>query len=104
MMMAAVGAAVMVAATVGEAAACDRARSPMETRAVAPGDSYLLLLDAVTTARPGWGYKERTGFAFYPVRAAGPHTLAATCVNLFGRGTRTTTAAIALTLTPAAAP
>ena len=71
---------------------------------LAPGDSYLLLLDAVTTARPGWGYKERTGFAFYPVRAAGPHTLAATCVNLFGRGTRTTTAAIALTLTPAAAP
>ena len=72
---------------------------------LAPGDSYLLLLDSVTTARPGWGYKERTGFEYYPVRTAGPHTIAATCVNLFGRGPRTTTtAAIALTLTPAAAP
>jgi hypothetical protein len=64
---------------------------------LAPGDTAMLGLDRVTTAAPGWGYKERLGFVYYPPPAPGRYTIAARCTNLVGaRGFGT--AALAVTL------
>ena len=62
------------------------------------GAAQLKHLFRITTAKQGWGYKEELGFVYYPIAQAGAHDVAATCVNLFGIGTRATTAAVTLTL------
>lgn len=65
---------------------------------LAPGATQLFRLDRVTTAAPGWGYKERLGFTFYPVATPGAHSVAATCHNLLGRRSTLTTGAAQLVL------
>lgn len=65
---------------------------------IAVGDSHLLRLDRVTTATPGWGFKEVLGFRYYPVETHGPYALTAQCVNVLGQGTQLTTAPVRLDL------
>lgn len=47
---------------------------------LAKGDFYHLTLDRVNTAKPGWGYKERLGFQYYPLQP-GKYQVAAECLN-----------------------
>lgn len=51
---------------------------------IAPGAAHLHRLDRVTTAAPGWGYKESLGFQFYPA-TAGTWRVSAECVNVSGK-------------------
>lgn len=53
---------------------------------IAPGEARFLTLQRVTTAAPGWGYKEDLGFRYYPVAEHGPHRIVAACRNYFGPG------------------
>src|SRR5262249_45648182 len=46
---------------------------------IAPGESHVMPLWRVTTAKKGWGYKEELGFRFYPVTTPGRHSVAAQC-------------------------
>lgn len=66
--------------------------------AIEPGASHVFRLARVTTALPGWGYKEELGFVFYPIGTPGAHAISAVCSNLFGAGTTTSTEAISLLL------
>ncbi|MBA3499569.1 MAG: hypothetical protein H0T65_04295 [Deltaproteobacteria bacterium] len=65
---------------------------------IAVGGTQLLRLFRITTAKPGWGYKEELGFVYYPVATAGAHSVSAECANVFGVGTRALTSAVTLTL------
>ncbi|MFO0578638.1 MAG: hypothetical protein U1A78_31940 [Polyangia bacterium] len=65
---------------------------------LAPGEAYTLRLQGVTTAHPGWGYKEELGFTYYPISKPGPHTITATCRNLFGKDSVLRTGALELPL------
>jgi len=58
------------------------AHGPRWSVGIAPGDALLFTLDRVTTAAPGWGYKERLGFVHYPPGRRGLHRIAATCERL----------------------
>lgn len=63
-----------------------------------PGTAYTLYLPRVTSAHPGWGYKEELGFRYYPITRPGPHTITATCRNLFGKDSLIRTGALELSL------
>jgi len=65
---------------------------------IAVGGAQLLRLQRITTAKPGWGYKEELGFVSYPIETPGAHAVSAECANVFGVGTRAVTAAVTLTL------
>ena len=65
---------------------------------LAPGEAYTLHLPRVTTAHPGWGYKEELGFSYYPISKPGPHTVTALCRNLFGKDSVIRTGALELPL------
>jgi len=65
---------------------------------ILPGAAHVQTLSRVTTAKPGWGYKEELGFVYYPIATPGEHAISATCRNLFGPGTRTSTATMRATL------
>ena len=55
----------------------------------APGEQSLFRLPRVTTAEPGWGYKEELGFRYYPA-PAGRYTLSVECVNFIAGGALST--------------
>lgn len=57
---------------------------PDYTLDVAPGDVTVIHLARVTTAAPGWGYKEQLGFRYWPITTHGQHTVSATCERWFG--------------------
>jgi hypothetical protein len=63
-----------------------------------PGAAYALYLPRVTTAHPGWGYKEELGFQYYPIATPGRHTITAQCRNLFGKDSQIRTGALELPL------
>jgi hypothetical protein len=65
---------------------------------IAVGAAQHVRLDRITTAKPGWGYKEELGFVYYPIETAGAHSVSAECANVFGVGTRALTSAVTLTL------
>lgn len=65
---------------------------------IEPGASWTIQLRRVTTAAPGWGYKEELGFKYYPVTTHGPHTVAADCMNFFGPGSQIVTSAVTVSL------
>lgn len=76
-------------------------RNPRAYKAtLAPGESWVVRLDRITTAAAGWGYKEDLGFVFYPVAKAGDHTIAATCWNHVRRNSKVETGAITVPLAP----
>lgn len=76
-------------------------RNPRAYKAtLAPGESWVVRLDRITTAAAGWGYKEDLGFVFYPVAKAGDHTIAATCWNFIRRNSKIETGAITVPLSP----
>lgn len=75
------------------------ARNPRAYRvALAPGEARVVRLDRVTTAAPGWGYKEDLGFVFYPVVKTGDHRVAATCWHFVRRNSKLETGAITVPL------
>ena len=63
-----------------------------------PGQDEMILLQRVTTATPGWGYKEDLGFVYYPPVSHGPHTVSADCVNVLGLGSHLRTSSLTVTL------
>lgn len=65
---------------------------------LASGDSHVFSLFRVTSAKPGWGYKEELGFRYYPVDKPGLHTVSAECENLFGADSRIMTESLNLIL------
>lgn len=65
---------------------------------LAPGDTAMLYLDRVTTAAPGWGYKERLGFLYYPPSVPGVHTVRARCTNLLPGRRAIATAPVAVAM------
>ena len=48
------------------------------TLEIQPGETFPLAIDRLNTARPGWGYKERLGFRFYPMEAPGRYSVTLT--------------------------
>jgi hypothetical protein len=72
--------------------------SRVYTTKIEPGASWLIHLPRVTTAAPGWGYKEELGFQYYPVTTHGLHKVAADCVNFFGPGSHVSTSTVTLSL------
>jgi len=60
---------------------------------VAPARAALIRLPRVTTAPPGWGYKEELGFRYYPTTPAqaGPLRISARCEGWLGEGARLVT-------------
>jgi len=44
---------------------------------LAPGESFFLVLDRINSAEPGWGYKERLGFRYYPLVGPGRYEIRA---------------------------
>lgn len=65
---------------------------------LAPGSARLHLLQRVTTAAPGWGYKEALGFRYWPVPAPGLHAVTVECRNLTGHGSQLRAGPVAVTL------
>lgn len=65
------------------------------TVAIDPGAAHLHQLSRVTTAPPGWGYKEELGFRFWPA-PKGPANVSVTCRNLFGQGSVTSAGPVAI--------
>jgi hypothetical protein len=65
---------------------------------VEPGESHWIYLHRVTSAVPGYGYKEDLGFKYYPVTKHGPHSVSADCVNFLGSNSRLSTSAITVDL------
>jgi hypothetical protein len=44
---------------------------------VKPGESFFLYVDRINSAEPGWGYKERLDFRYYPMAAPGEYAISA---------------------------
>jgi hypothetical protein len=44
--------------------------------ALKPGESFLCL-DRISSAEPGWGFKERIDFRYYPMAAPGEYAISA---------------------------
>ena len=44
---------------------------------LAPGESFAWGLQRINSAEPGWGYKERQGFRYWPMDAVGTYTVVA---------------------------
>jgi hypothetical protein len=42
-----------------------------------PGEMFFLYLDRINVAEPGWGYKERLDFRYYPMAIPGEYTMSA---------------------------
>jgi hypothetical protein len=42
-----------------------------------PGESFFLYLDRINSAEPGWGYKERIDFRYYPMPLPGEYAISA---------------------------
>jgi hypothetical protein len=42
-----------------------------------PGETFFLYLDRVNFAEPGWGYRERLDFRYYPMAMPGEYTISA---------------------------
>ena len=42
-----------------------------------PAESFFLYLDRINSAEPGWGYKERIGFRYYPMAVPGEYAISA---------------------------
>jgi hypothetical protein len=42
-----------------------------------PGETFFLYLDRVNVAEPGWGYRERLDFRYYPMTIPGEYTISA---------------------------
>ena len=52
---------------------------------IAPGEAYFFPLQRINSAKPGWGYKERLEFAYYPMAKAGKYTITVRGHNLLGQ-------------------
>lgn len=52
--------------------------------ALPPGGTYVHRLARVTTAAPGWGYKEELAFTHWPIATPGPYAASVECRNFFG--------------------
>ena len=55
-----------------------------------PGQSFFIHVDRINSAEPGWGYKERLDFKYYPMTGPGKYSIRVTGHNLYG-GTAMTT-------------
>jgi len=42
-----------------------------------PGATFFLFVDRINSAEPGWGYKERLDFRFYPMSTPGEYAISA---------------------------
>src|SRR5262249_32915805 len=42
-----------------------------------PGEAFFLFVDRINSAEPGWGYKERLDFQFYPMSTPGEYPISA---------------------------
>jgi hypothetical protein len=42
-----------------------------------PGEAFFLYLDRINVAEPGWGYRERLDFLYYPLTSPGEYTITA---------------------------
>lgn len=62
-----------------------------------PGYTVSLLLPRVTTAEPGWGYKEELGFRYYPIAKHGDYAVSASCPRWIN-GEAVTTSAVTVRL------
>jgi hypothetical protein len=52
--------------------------------ALAPNEVFPMFVDRINSAEPGWGYKERLDFGYYPLRKAGRYRITVTGHH-FGR-------------------
>lgn len=66
--------------------------------ALPPGAAYVHTLSRITTPRGTFDHQAELGFVYYPPVTAGEYAISATCRNLFGSGTRTSTATLRATL------
>ena len=51
---------------------------------LAPGEVYFFPLQRINLAKPGWGYKERLDFYYYPMEVPGRYTITASGHHLLG--------------------
>lgn len=68
------------------------------TLTIAPGTGHVHRLPRVTSAAPGWGYKEELAFTFWPLTAHGRYDVSVECRNFFGRGSTVRAGPVALDL------
>jgi len=55
-----------------------------------PGQSFFIHVDRINSAEPGWGYKGRLDFKYYPVTEPGRYSIRVTGYNLYGDRAMTT--------------
>lgn len=68
------------------------------TMPIPPGGSHVHRLQRVTSAAPGWGYKEELAFTFWPLTTRGRYDVSVECRNVFGPGSTVQTGPVALDL------
>jgi hypothetical protein len=54
------------------------------TMPLKPGQSFFIHVDRINSAEPGWGYKERLDFKYYPITERGRYSIRVTGHNLYG--------------------
>lgn len=52
---------------------------------VGPGEAFPLVLTRIESAEPGWGYKQRLGFRYWPLEEAGTYAVGAVEAGFEGR-------------------